>query len=266
MYIPHRTPIIVGNWKMNKTIDEAVALARTLLRELPPYQEIKKYETIIEVIITPPFTAISAVAKLLGRSPVISISAQDLFWEDCGAFTGEISAPLLKDAGAKYVIVGHSERRQLFHETNTTINKKIRASLKCGITPIFCIGETLAERESGKANEIITMQVSEGLAELTQKDITKTVVAYEPVWAIGTGKTATPKQAEDTHAAIRQLLAVKFGQKHADTIRILYGGSVNPGNVKELLAEPNIDGALVGGSSLKAEDFINIIRNIASFI
>lgn len=246
-----RKPIIAGNWKMNKTIDEALSLVKTLKETLPP----TKYTAII----APPYTAINKTAEFLKGSP-IKISAQDLFWEDSGAFTGAISAAMIKDAGATYVIIGHSERRQFFYETDDTVNKKIKTALKHDLTPIFCIGETLVEREAGKMNDVIATQLDGGLLNLTQNDIVKIVIAYEPVWAIGTGKTATPEQAEEVHGLIRKILAKKFGEA-ANEVSILYGGSVKPSNSKELLAKPNIDGALVGGASLKAEDFIGIIKN-----
>lgn len=255
-----RIPIIAGNWKMNKTIGEALALVKTLHQELQFCREIKKREVTIEVVVAPPYTAISKTAEFLTGS-FINVSAQDLFWEDSGAFTGAISAPMIKDAGAKYVIIGHSERRQLFHETDDTVNKKIKAALKYDLKPIFCVGETLAEREACKIETIITTQLSLGLADLVPNDLTKIVIAYEPVWAIGTGKTATPEQAEEVHIIIREMIAKKFGIIYANGIRILYGGSVKPSNAKELLTKPNIDGALVGGASLKAEDFIGIVKN-----
>lgn len=246
-----RTPIIAGNWKLNKTIGEALDLAKALQQGLPT--------TKFEVVVAPPYTAINKVAEFLKNSP-IKVSAQDMFWEDTGAFTGTISAPMIKEAGAKYVIIGHSERRQLFQETDETVNKKIKAALKHGLIPIFCIGETLAEREAGKINDVITTQLTGGLRDLTANDMAKIVVAYEPVWAIGTGKTATPEQAEEVHVLIRETLAKKFGDV-ASGVSILYGGSVKPSNSKELLSKPNIDGALVGGASLKAEDFLGIIKN-----
>ncbi len=246
-----RTPIIAGNWKLNKTIGEALELAKTLQQGLPT--------TKFEIVVAPSYIAINKVADFLKNSP-IKVSAQDMFWEDTGAFTGTVSAPMIKDAGAKYVIIGHSERRQFFSETDETVNKKIKAALKHDLTPIFCVGETLAEREAGKINAVITTQLDGGLRDLTANDLAKIVVAYEPVWAIGTGKTATPEQAEEVHVLIRETLAKKFGDT-ANKVSILYGGSVKPSNSKELLSKPNIDGALVGGASLKAEDFLGIIKN-----
>ncbi|CAL7959285.1 Triosephosphate isomerase [Gammaproteobacteria bacterium] len=250
-----RTPLIAGNWKMNKTINEALELAKALHYGLQ-YPEATKFE----IVVAPPYTALSKTAEFL-KDSFIGVSAQDLFWEDAGAFTGAISAPMVKDAGAEYVIIGHSERRQLFGETDNAVNKKIKAALKVGLVPIFCVGETLTEREAGKVNAVIGIQFSGGLVDLTAEDMKKVVIAYEPVWAIGTGKTATPQQAEEVHAIIRKMLVEKFGQVTADVVRLLYGGSVKPSNSKELLSQPNIDGALVGGASLKAEDFIGIIKN-----
>ncbi len=253
-----RIPIIAGNWKMHKTISEGIALVKILNEELKFKREIKTKEINIEVVVAPPYTAISKIADAL-KDSFIKVSAQDLFWEESGAFTGAISPTMIKDAGAEFVIIGHSERRQLFQETDVTVNKKIKAALKHGLQPIFCIGETLAERDAGKVDEIITTQIDGGLADITQNEITNIVIAYEPVWAIGTGKTATPDEAESVHLAIRKLLTQRFGQAYAEMIRILYGGSVKPSNAEELLTKPNIDGALVGGASLKSEDFIGIV-------
>lgn len=250
-----RIPLIVGNWKMNKTIGEALELVQAL-RYGMQYPEVSK----VEIVVAPTYLALSKVAEFLKES-FIGIAAQDLFWEDTGAFTGAVSAPMIKDAGAEYVIIGHSERRQFFHETDGTINKKIKAALKHGLTPIFCVGETLSERDAGKVNVVIETQFSAGLMDSTTEEMSKIVIAYEPVWAIGTGKTATPEQAEEVHAIIRKLIVKRFGQATADVVRILYGGSVKSSNSKELLSKPNIDGALVGGASLKADDFIRIIKN-----
>lgn len=251
-----RTKIIAGNWKLNKTIGETLDLAKALHQELQQCDEAKNFE----VVIAPPYTAISKVADLLKDSS-IKVSSQNMFWEETGAFTGEISALMLKEAGAKYAIIGHSERRQFFHETDETVNKKIKAALKHGLTPIFCVGETLEEREANKVGEVIATQLLGGLLGITQEEVTKIVIAYEPVWAIGTGKTASPEQAEEVHLMIRQMLTKQFGQENADVISLLYGGSVKASNSKELLSQPNIDGALVGGASLKVEDFVGIIKN-----
>ena len=252
-----RTKLIAGNWKMNKTISEALELAKGLHYGMS-FSEVEN----IEIVVTPTYTSLNKVAEFL-KGSFINVAAQDLFWEDSGAFTGAISAPMIKDAGAKFVIIGHSERRQFFNETDATVNKKIKAALKHQLTPIVCVGETLEEREAGKVQNVIGTQMTGGLAEFTAEEAAKMVIAYEPVWAIGTGKTATPEQAEEVHAMIRAILVKQFGQNTAEVIRIIYGGSVKASNSKELLSLPNIDGALVGGASLKAEDFIGIIKNAA---
>lgn len=248
-----RTPLIAGNWKMHLTINEAIELVKTI------HYELKYSET--EIVVAPPFTAINKIAELLKES-FIGVAGQNLHWEEKGAFTGEVSASMLKDAGADYVIIGHSERRQYFGETDQTVNKKIKAALKHSLTPIVCVGETLEEREANKVAEIIKTQISAGLEALANEEAEKLVIAYEPVWAIGTGKTATAEQAEEVHVMIRNLLNAQFNSTIAKKIKILYGGSVKPSNSKELLAYENIDGALVGGASLKAEDFIGIIKSI----
>ncbi|MGD9152812.1 MAG: triose-phosphate isomerase [Gammaproteobacteria bacterium] len=249
-----RIPIIAGNWKMNKTIDEALTLVKEIHYSLTTPPE-------AEIIVAPVFTALNKVADFL-KDSFISVAAQNIFWEDTGAYTGEVSGLFAKDAGAEYVIIGHSERRQYFNETNETVNKKIKAALKHQLIPILCVGETLEQREANQAEEIIHQQVTQGLVSFTANDIDKLIIAYEPVWAIGTGKTATPEQAEEVHAIIRKIIAEQFGNDLASKMRILYGGSVKPSNSKELLALENIDGALIGGASLKANDFIEIIKNI----
>lgn len=246
-----KTTLIVGNWKMHKTIGEALELVTAV------HHGLQTAGAKIEVVVAPPYTALSKVVEQL-RDSFIGVSAQNLFWEEQGAFTGEISAAMIKDTGADYVIIGHSERRQLFHETDNSINKKIKTALKHDLIPIFCVGETLLEREANKVSEVITAQFSNGLEGLSA-EMAKVVIAYEPVWAIGTGKTATPQQAEEVHAMLRQLL-VQFAPTTAAEVRILYGGSVKPTNSKELFSQPNIDGALIGGASLQADDFINIIK------
>lgn len=248
-----RTTVIAGNWKMNKTIGEAVELVRGIHYGL-------KWPGGVDVVVAPPFTAIHDVSKALEES-YIAVAAQDIFWEESGAFTGETSGLFIKDAGADYVIIGHSERRQYFGETDETVNKKIRAALESNLIPIVCCGETLEERDDGKVDEVISRQISEGLAGFSETEVSKMIVAYEPVWAIGTGKTATPDQAEEVHGMIRELIANQSSTETADAVRILYGGSVKPDNAKELLSLPNIDGALVGGASLKAQDFIEIIKS-----
>lgn len=252
-------PIVIGNWKMNKTAAEGISLAKALDLEIRS----KNLESIAEIIIAPPFITIRSIAEILRQSSSsIKLGAQNLHWEDFGAFTGEISPMMLKEAGAEYAILGHSERRQLFHETNDKINQKIKAALKHQLIPIFCLGETLAERETGKINEILTNQLNEGLNSLTSNEISKIIIAYEPVWAIGTGKTASPDQAEEVHLFLRELITDKYGQSKAKEIKLLYGGSVNGNNSRELLQKPNIDGALVGGASLKSDDFVAIITSL----
>ncbi len=249
---PKRTPIIAGNWKMNKTTGDAKDLAAKLA---PLVAGVKDRE----IVLGPPFTALHAVAQAI-KGTNISLAAQNLHWEDKGAFTGEISAEMLLDSGCKYVIIGHSERRQYFGETDETVNKKVKQALRKGLLPILCVGETLAEREAGKLNEIISRQVTGGLKEIAADDMKKIVIAYEPVWAIGTGKTATPEQAQEVHALIRQKVKELYGGGIAEGLRIQYGGSVTPDNVSSLMAKPDIDGALVGGASLKPDSFAALVN------
>jgi len=248
-----RKPIIAGNWKMNKTIKEAIDLVTLLKRQIVDLQN-------VDVVVCPPYTALSSVAEILIDTD-IKLGAQDLFWEEKGAFTGEVSAGLLKEACAQFVIVGHSERRQFFHETNETVNKKTKAALKGGLTPIVCVGETLKEREAHKTFDVLREQVQGSFAGLTNEAMEDLVVAYEPVWAIGTGKVATPQQAEEAHAFIRREIAKTFGEEVAGVIRMQYGGSVKPDNIADLMREPDIDGALVGGASLDANGFAEIVKN-----
>lgn len=245
-------PFIAGNWKMHMTIPEAKNLATAIVKAATGLSE-------AEIVLAPPFTALSEVKKVLEDSSV-QLAAQNLFWEEKGAFTGEVSAPLLKDAGCQYVIIGHSERRQYFGETDSGVNKKIQATLKSGVFPILCIGETLAERESGETMDVISRQIQGGLEGIGAGDFKSIVIAYEPVWAIGTGKTATAGQAEEVHSHIREKLALRYGIGPAGCAIILYGGSVKPANSFALLSEKNIDGFLVGGASLEAESFIQITR------
>ncbi|MCK4870680.1 MAG: triose-phosphate isomerase [Gammaproteobacteria bacterium] len=249
-----RTPIIAGNWKLNNTISESLELVKGIHYGLTDVSG-------VEVVVAPTYTAISKVADFL-KDSAIAVSGQDVFWEDSGAFTATISAPLLKDVGADYAIIGHSERRQYFGETDEMVNKRVKAALKHNLIPIVCVGETLEEREAEQVEKVVNTQLSGGLAGLTSEEIAELVIAYEPVWAIGTGKTASPEQAEEVHQLIRNIVASDFGQEAADKVRILYGGSVKPANSKELMSQPNIDGALVGGASLKADDFLGIIKNI----
>jgi triosephosphate isomerase len=247
-----RKKFVCGNWKMFKTPGEGAALARDLRGMVSMVRDQ------VEIAVAPPFTALAAVGKALEGSN-IRLAAQNVHWEEQGAFTGEISAPMLADAGCRYCIVGHSERRQLFGESDEGVRRKVGALLARGILPIVCVGETLAEREAGRTLEVVSRQLRGGLSGLPQEPIASITVAYEPVWAIGTGKTATAAQAQEIHAAIRALLR-ELGGSGADAVRIQYGGSVKPENAAELMSQPDIDGALVGGASLKAEDFSKIIK------
>ncbi|MCX5698898.1 MAG: triose-phosphate isomerase [Candidatus Omnitrophica bacterium] len=248
-----RKLIIAGNWKMYRTINEAIDLANGLKREL-----FKLDFAYVDVVLCPVFTALSEVAEVLNETD-IGLGAQDVYWLDEGAFTGEVSAAMLKDAGCQYVIIGHSERRQFFGETNETVNKKIKASLKHGLIPIICVGENLQEREANNTFKVIEDQIKGSLTEISGEDLLKTVIAYEPVWAIGTGKTATSDQAQEAHKYIRDLLRKMYGEEAAQSIRIQYGGSVKPENIAQLIGKPDVDGALVGGASLKADSFSAIV-------
>lgn len=247
-----RRPIIAGNWKMNKTTVEARDLASKLIPLIAGVKE-------RDIVFAPPFTALQAVAEVI-KGTGIALSAQNLHWEDKGAFTGEISAEMLLDLGCKYVIIGHSERRQFFGETDETVNKKLRQALNKGLLPIVCVGETLKEREAGTANEVIERQVTGALKGVTAAEMQKVIIAYEPVWAIGTGKTATPDQANEIHSFIRKKVEISYGKEIAGSLRIQYGGSVTPENVSALMAMPDIDGALVGGASLKPESFAALVN------
>ncbi len=245
-----RKPFIAGNWKLFKTIAESVAL----VTELAPLVATANG---VEIVVAPVFTSLSCVADAIAGTE-IKLAAQDCYWEEEGAFTGEVAPRLLKDAGCSHVIIGHSERRQYFGETDGTVNKKTAAALAAGLVAIVCVGETLAEREGERTFAVIESQLLGGLAGFAEADFSRIVVAYEPVWAIGTGKTASDAQAQEVHLFIRELVTRQFGQATADGLRILYGGSVKPDNVKGLMAQPDIDGALVGGASLKAESFAAI--------
>lgn len=245
-----RRPIIAGNWKMHNTTEKARELVE-LLRPLVGASE-------AEVVVCPPFTAIAATVNAAAGSN-IAVGAQDLFWEDWGAYTGEVSGPMLKDLGCRYVIIGHSERRQYFGETDATVNKKLHAALRHDLVPIVCVGETLDEREAGKTLEVVRRQVEDGLKGLTPDQVETLVVAYEPVWAIGTGRTATAADAQEVIAFIRKTLKAMYGER-AELTRIQYGGSVKPENIAELMAQPDIDGALVGGASLDAISFAAIVN------
>jgi triosephosphate isomerase len=243
---------MAGNWKMNKTVGEALDLVRGLKAATSGVKD-------VEVAVAPPFTALFAVHKELEGSP-IRLAAQNLYWEEKGAFTGEVSPLMLKEVGCDYVIIGHSERRQFFGETDEIVNRRIKAALAQGLKVIFCIGETLREREEGKTFSVIESQMEGGLKGLDDKKMRNMAIAYEPVWAIGTGKTATPEQAEEVHRFIREKLEKLYSREVSEEIRIQYGGSVTPENIKGLMNQPNIDGALVGGASLKAETFSKIVR------
>ncbi len=251
-----RRRFIAGNWKMNKTVTEAIALANGLKRELYDIDT-------VDIALCPPFTALDAVNEVVTGSN-LKLGAQDVSWEASGAFTGEVAAPMLKDLGCTYCIVGHSERRHFFHESNDTVNKKTAALLKTDLTPIVCVGETLAERERDLTFGVVNDHVKKGLAGFSRQEAARIVVAYEPVWAIGTGKTATPEQAQEVHAYVRELLAELFSKETAASMIILYGGSVKPDNTKDLLAQPDIDGALVGGASLDMRRFADIVTIAAS--
>ncbi|MBN2107997.1 MAG: triose-phosphate isomerase [Deltaproteobacteria bacterium] len=247
-----RTPVIAGNWKLFNTVAESLALVRDLKALVADAQG-------VEIVVAPVFTAIHAVAGEL-KGSTIAVSSQDVYWEESGAFTGEVAPCLLKEAGCAYAIIGHSERRQYFGETDETVNRKVKAALKAGLIPIMCVGELLEERESGKTMQVVAKQIKGGLADLPADDIAKIIIAYEPVWAIGTGKTATPAQAEEVHKSIRSLIAALAGTQVAVGMRILYGGSVKADNVDELMGQEDIDGALVGGASLKADSFARIVK------
>ena len=250
MTITNEKPFIAGNWKMYKTIPEAVEMVKAL-------KEASSEQIEAELVVIPPMTALSEVKKAIEGSQV-KLGAQNMYWEDEGAFTGEISAPMLKDAGCEYAVIGHSERRQYFGETDETVNKKIKAALAHDLIPIMCIGESLDEREKGKTIEKVEDQINAGLEGLGKDEISRLIIAYEPIWAIGTGLTATPSQAEEVHIFIREKLAEKYGNETASCAIILYGGSVKPASTYELLKEKNINGALVGGASLEADSFIQI--------
>jgi len=247
-----RTPLLAGNWKLNCLRSESIDLARAIVDGC-------KDANNREVMIAPVYTALSDVAGITNGSAV-GLGGQDLYWETGGAFTGEISGPMLRDAGCTHVIIGHSERRQLFGETDYTVAKKVAAAVASDLVPVVCVGETLDQREAGTTMDVIRHQIAGGLVELPEEAFGKLVVAYEPVWAIGTGKTASPEQAEEIHAHIRGLLKDVLTPDKAEGTRILYGGSVKPGNVDELMSCPNVDGALVGGASLKADDFLRIVH------
>jgi triosephosphate isomerase (TIM) len=248
-----RKKILAANWKMNLTHVEAESFVEAFLNEVGEVND-------VEIVIIPSFTSIPTLAQASGNAPFIRLGAQNLYWERNGAFTGEISATMLRALFVKYVIIGHSERRSLFGETDEMVQRKVHTALEAGLRPIMCVGETLTERESGSVQKVLRRQVEEGLKGVSSDRSSEIVLAYEPVWAIGTGRTASPAQAEEVHAFLRSLLAELFDQTAADRIRIQYGGSVKPENTEDLMRQPNIDGALVGGASLDAHSFARIIR------
>ncbi len=249
-----RKIIVAGNWKMNKTVAEAVNTVKEL-------KELVKDVTKVEVVIGAPFTALSELAKEVKGSN-IKLSAQNMHWEKEGAFTGEISPLMLKEIGVEYVILGHSERREYFGETNQIVNKKVKSALVNGLKPILCVGEKLEEREAGNTEKVVEDHIRGGLEGITKEEMKNIVIAYEPVWAIGTGKTASPEQAEEVHAFIRKLLTAMYDVETAEDTTVQYGGSMKPSNSAELIAKPNIDGGLVGGASLKASDFAGIVKSV----
>lgn len=247
-----RKPIIAGNWKMHKTIAETAELVSGLKAAVAGITE-------VEVVVCPPFTALAKAAEV-AKGSNIAVGAQNMYWEEKGAFTGEVSPTMLKEAGCKYVILGHSERRQFFGETNQTVNNKIKAAYQYGLLPIVCVGELLEEREAGQTEQVVRQQTENSLAGLSQEQVKQLVVAYEPVWAIGTGKTASKEDAQQVIGFIRRILAEMYGQELANLVRIQYGGSVKGDNIAELMAQPDIDGALVGGASLTVEAFAPIVK------
>lgn len=242
---------------MYKTLGEAIELANGLKREL-----FKLNNQEMDIVICPPYTALGEVAEVILDSN-IQLGAQDLHWQDEGAFTGEVSPVMLKNIGCKFVIIGHSERRQYFGETNESVNNKIKAALRHNLTPIVCVGETLSQRETGKTFKVLDDHIENGLKDIATSDIAKIVIAYEPVWAIGTGRNATSQQAQEAQKYIRDLFRKIYNNDLADTLRIQYGGSVKPENITELMRQPDVDGALVGGASLKVETFVEIVRKAA---
>ena len=248
-----RKKIVAANWKMNMTQAESARFVESLLLDLGDIRD-------VEVVIVPPFTAIAKVTELLEKAQNIKVGAQNMYWERSGPFTGEISAALLRDLFVHYVVLGHSERRTLFGETDEMVNRKVRAAHEATLRPIVCVGETLAQRDKGKVEKILSIQLRGSLAGLSDKELQETVIAYEPVWAIGTGRVATPDQAQEAHAFVRRTLLEMSDEATADRVRIQYGGSVKPENARELMSRPDIDGALVGGASLDPRSFAQIVK------
>jgi triosephosphate isomerase len=247
-----RIPLIAGNWKMHKTLAEARALSQAI-------RDGAAQATHCQIVLAPPYSALAAVAEVIRDTPLV-LGAQNVHWEAQGAFTGEISIPMLEDLGCGMVILGHSERRQFFGETDQTVNRRLRAVLKSSLTPIVCIGETLAQREEGSYHAVISQQLAGGLDLLTHQDLLRIILAYEPVWAIGTGRTASTEVAQEVHRSIRTWLAQRFGDETARQVRIVYGGSIKPENISDLMRQPDIDGGLVGGACLEAKSFLRIIH------
>lgn len=248
-----RRPIIAGNWKMNKTVQEAIDVAVGLKRKFYTFSE-------ADIVMCPPFTALSRVNDEIVDSSIM-LGAQDLYWEEEGAFTGEISPDMLKDVGCRYVIVGHSERRHIFGETDEDVKKKVKVVLKHGMVPIMCIGEKIEERDNGMTFEVLEKQLTRGLKNLTKDEVSRIIIAYEPVWAIGTGRTATPQQAQEAHKFIRESIERLYERDVSSKIRIQYGGSVKPDNIAKLMVQEDVDGALVGGASLDVNSFTEIVEN-----
>jgi triosephosphate isomerase len=242
---------MAGNWKMNMLVAEAESLVKDLLSGLDGSED-------VDVVVAPPFTSLIPVAKLI-RGSRIALAAQNLHWETSGAYTGEVSAKMLLDVGCKHVIIGHSERRQYFGETDETVNQRLKAALSEGLEPILCVGEVLEERKKGLTGEVVDRQARQALQGISRSEAERLVVAYEPVWAIGTGETATPEQAQEVHAQIRGLIRDLYNEAVSQGLRIQYGGSVKPDNVRALMDQPDVDGALVGGASLKADSFLGIV-------
>jgi len=251
-----RKPMIAGNWKMYKDVNEAAILVNDIKRAL--------FDVVnVDIVVIPPFVDLSDVGEMLNESNIF-LGAQNCYWEMEGAFTGEVSTGMLKSVGCRYVVIGHSERRKYFGETDETVNRKIKAVIDTGLVPILCVGETLEERESSRSLEVVRTQVTGALKGFTEEYLDSLVIAYEPVWAIGTGKTATPGQAQEVHAMIRELLKEMYSSSLAESKRILYGGSVKPENVESLMKEKDIDGGLIGGASLKKESFVDLVKITSS--
>lgn len=249
-----RRKVVAGNWKMNMNLSGTIELISVIKNEL------SKSDSKSEVIVCPPFTSLETAVTVVKNSS-IKVGAQNMHYESDGAFTGEISADMLKSVGCEYVILGHSERRTLFGESDEMINKKVKKALSSGLKPIFCVGETLEERESNLTEKVVEKQVKNGLSGISESELSELIIAYEPVWAIGTGKTASPEQAQEVHKFIRNLISKLYSNNLADNLVIQYGGSVKPDNAEELFSQPDIDGGLIGGASLKADSFISIVNS-----